>query len=192
MTLIICSATQDDQAHVDFSTFYQNELKHAKLSGSKFKDKDRLDDFNVKELCALPSKELSFVIKIIPTMSHGQAAMERGLKINNSALNINISLEGVIVKRLVKYHLLANNLKLHTIQITNPMVSISGCMPKSFFCIVFKLLSLKFSFLLPSLFKIERQRISSVNLLDYFYAYAFLVVNLLKTREIFLEFDESL
>ena len=167
MVLSICSATQDDQAFVDFSVFYQNELKHAKLNGSKFKDKNRLDDFYVKELCALLSKELSFVIKIILTMSHGQAALERGLKINDSALNINISLEGVIVKRLFKCHLLA-------------------------FCIVFKLLSLKFSFLLPSLFKIERQRISSVNLLDYFYAYASLVVNLLKTREIFVECDESL
>ena len=59
MTLSICSATQDDQAHVDFSTFYQNELKHAKLNGSKFKDKDRLDDFYVKEFCAFSSKELS-------------------------------------------------------------------------------------------------------------------------------------
>ena len=122
MALSICSATQDDQALVDFSTFYQNELKHAKLNGSKFKDKNRLDHFYVKELCALLSKEVSFVIKIILTMSHGQAALERGLKINNSAQNINISLEGVIVKRLVKYHLLANNLKPHTIQITNPMV----------------------------------------------------------------------
>ena len=122
MTLSICSATQDDQVLVDFSTFYQNNLKHAKLNGSKFKDKDRLDDFCVKELCALLSKELSFVIKIILTMSHGQAALERGLKINNSALNINISLERVIVKRLIKYHLLAKNLKPHTIQITNPMV----------------------------------------------------------------------
>ena len=52
MTLSICSATQCDQVLADFSAFYQNELKHAKLNGSKFeKDKDRLDDFYVKELC---------------------------------------------------------------------------------------------------------------------------------------------
>ena len=55
-------------------------------------------------------------------MSHGQAAEERGFNINKSALKTNLSPEGVIAKRLVKDHLLANNLKRHTIQITNPMV----------------------------------------------------------------------
>ena len=100
--------------------------------------------------CVLPSKELSFVIKIILTMSHGQAALERGLNINNCALNINISLEGVIVKRLVKYHLLANNLRPRTIQITNSMVTTfkDACL-KAFFCIAFKLLSLNIFFAFP-------------------------------------------
>ena len=55
-------------------------------------------------------------------MSHVQAAVERGFNINNSALKTNISREGVKAKRLVKDHLLANNLKPHTIQITNPIV----------------------------------------------------------------------
>ena len=54
MTLSICSATQCDQALADFSTFYQNELKHAKLNGSKFeKDKDRVDVFMLTN-CVLP------------------------------------------------------------------------------------------------------------------------------------------
>ena len=65
MALSICSATQCDHVLADFSTFYQNELKHAKLNGSKFEqDKDCHDDFYVKELCVLPYKELPFVIKI--------------------------------------------------------------------------------------------------------------------------------
>ena len=57
------------------------------------------------------------------TTSHGQVAVERGFNINNSAVKTNISPEGTIAKRLVKDHLLANNLKPHTIQITNAMVS---------------------------------------------------------------------
>ena len=48
--------------------------------------------------------------------------MERGFNINNSARERNISPEDVIAKKLVKDHLLANNLKPYTIQITNPMV----------------------------------------------------------------------
>ena len=84
MTLNIWSATQYDQVLADFSTFYQNELKHAKVNGRKFKkDKDRLDNCYVKELFCF--KEFSFVLKVILTMSHGQVAAERGFNINNSA-----------------------------------------------------------------------------------------------------------
>ena len=123
LTLNICIATQFDQVLADFLTFYQNELKYAKLNGSKFeKDKYRLDDIYVKELCVLPYKQLSFVIEIILTISHGEAAVDRGFYINISALKTNISPECVIAKRLVKNHLLENNLKPHTIQITNATV----------------------------------------------------------------------
>ena len=55
LILNICSATQSDQVLADFSTFYQNELKHAKLNGSKFeKENNLLGDFHVKEVCVLP------------------------------------------------------------------------------------------------------------------------------------------
>ena len=55
LILNICSATQSDQVLADFSTFYQNELKHAKLNGSKFeKENNLLGDFHVKEACVLP------------------------------------------------------------------------------------------------------------------------------------------
>ena len=55
LTLNICSATQSDQVLADLSTFYQNELKHAKLNGSKFeKENNLLGDFHVKEACVLP------------------------------------------------------------------------------------------------------------------------------------------
>ena len=122
MTLNICSSTQCDQVLADFAKFYKNELKHAKVNDSKFeKDKDCHDDSYVKEFCVLRYKELSFVIKIILTRSHGQAALERGFNINNSALKTNVS-TSVIAKRLVKGHLLADNVKPHAIQITNPMI----------------------------------------------------------------------
>ena len=90
---------------------------HAKLIRSKFeKNRNRLDKFYVKDFCVLWYKELSFVIKIILTMSHGQAAMEGGFNtslfnINNSTLKTNISPEGVIAKRLTNDHLLTSNLK---------------------------------------------------------------------------------
>ena len=121
MTLNICSSTQCDQVLADFAKFYKNELKHAKVNDSKFEKDDCHDDSYVKEFCVLRYKELSFVIKIILTRSHGQAALERGFNINNSALKTNVS-TSVIAKRLVKGHLLADNVKPHAIQITNPMI----------------------------------------------------------------------
>ena len=65
-------------------------------------------------------------------------------------------------------------------------IDIKSC----FVYIVFELLNLKFSFVLPSLFKIEGQKISLVSLLAYLYAYALLVVSLFlfyKEAERFLQ-----
>ena len=65
MTLNICSVTKCDQVLADFSTFYQNELKHAKLNGSKFeKVKDRLDDFYVKEFVFYRTKSCPLLSKL--------------------------------------------------------------------------------------------------------------------------------
>ena len=52
--------------------------------------------------------------------TNGETAVDRGFYINISALKT--SPECVIAKRLVKNHLLENNLKPHTIQITNATV----------------------------------------------------------------------
>ena len=69
MTLNIFSATQCDKVLADFLAFYQNKLKHAKLNCGKFeKDKDRLDDFYVKESSVLPSKEL-FILILLSKLS---------------------------------------------------------------------------------------------------------------------------
>ena len=91
---------------------------HAKLIQSKFeKNRNRLDEFYVKDFCVLRYKELSFFIKIILTMSHGQTAVGGGFNtslfnINNSTLKTNISPESVIAKRLMNDHLLKSNCPL--------------------------------------------------------------------------------
>ena len=54
---------------------------------------------------------VSFVIKLFLTLSHGQASVERGFSNNKSILKTNMSAETVISKRL------ANALKPHTIEI---------------------------------------------------------------------------
>ena len=66
---------------------------------------------------------VSFVIKLLLTLSHGQASVERGFS-NKSILKTNMSAETVISKQLVKDHMLANGLKPHTIEISKPMIKV--------------------------------------------------------------------
>ena len=90
---------------------------HAKLIRSKFeKNRNRLDKFYVKDFCVLRYKKLSFVIKIILTMSHGQAAVKGGfntslININNSTLKTNISPEGVNSEKTDERPLINKQLK---------------------------------------------------------------------------------
>ena len=66
VNLNICSATQCYQVLADFSTFYQNELKHAKLNGSKFeKEKIFLVIFMLKK-CIFYLKRVAFSYQNCP------------------------------------------------------------------------------------------------------------------------------
>ena len=67
-------------------------------------------------------KELSSLVKIILTLSHGQAAVERGFSIKNSLSKVNISEQFLVCKKIVRDHLISNQLKPHTVPITNQLM----------------------------------------------------------------------
>ena len=67
-------------------------------------------------------KELSSLSKIILTLSHGQAAVERGFRNNNSLSKVNISELSLVCKKIVRDHLISNQLKPHTVPITNQLM----------------------------------------------------------------------
>ena len=67
---------------------------------------------------------VSFVIKLLLTLSHGQASVERGFSNNKSILKTSMSSETVISKRLIKDHMLANGLKPHAIDISKPTIKL--------------------------------------------------------------------
>ena len=56
------------------------------------------------------------------TLSHGQAAVERGFSINNSLSIINVSEKSLVCKKLVKDHLLSNQQEAHTFPITSHLI----------------------------------------------------------------------
>ena len=67
-----------DQALVEFKNCLDVKIKGIKLASFVFSQKEhRLDEFFFKELGIAKYKELSYLVRIILTLSHGQAAVER-------------------------------------------------------------------------------------------------------------------
>ena len=61
-------------------------------------------------------------MKLLLTISHGQASVERGFSHNNAVLKTNMSPETVIAKRMIEDHMLSHDLKPYTIEISKPLV----------------------------------------------------------------------
>ena len=55
-------------------------------------------------------------------MSHGQASVERGFSENNQVLAQNMKVESIISRRLIKDHMVSNDLQPHTIDISREMM----------------------------------------------------------------------
>ena len=89
---------------------------------NKDDDIDRLDDFFFTKLdVGKKYPELSKVVIIILTLSHGQADIERGFSQNKTVLQQNIKEDSISSKRIIKDHMLANKLQPHSIEITNEL-----------------------------------------------------------------------
>ena len=99
------------------------EIQAIKLESFKFTHpKDRLDNFYYQHACISNYKELSFVVRLVLTLSHGQAAVERGFSINNTSVKTNMTPVSIIARRIIKDHLIANQLKPHTVHITASLI----------------------------------------------------------------------
>ena len=72
-------------------------------------------------------EELSSVIKILLVLSHGQSAVEHSFSSGKSLIVENILEESIRNKKMIKDHMLANNITLSTIQITNKIQTDYKC-----------------------------------------------------------------
>ena len=59
---------------------------------------------------------------MILTLNHGQAAVEQGFSIKNSLSKVNISEKPLVCKKIVRDHLTSNQLKPHTVPVTNQLI----------------------------------------------------------------------
>ena len=111
MKLNILAPKQCDQATAKFNYFLENELKKHQLEFSGFDQKKmRLDHFYFRIFMVEKYDVLSFILRLIFCMSHGQASVERGFSLNNSVIQTNISPATIVSKRIIQDHMLANKL----------------------------------------------------------------------------------
>ena len=123
LDLNILNATQCDQATQEFQTFMDENVKMKTLVFSSFDEETtRLDHFYFKNIMIGRYEVISFILKIIFTVSHGQVSVKRGISLNDSVNQTNIAPETIISKRLIKDYILANKIAVDKVDITRDMI----------------------------------------------------------------------
>ena len=87
MKLKILSLVQCDKINGQFLEFLDDELNKRGSIQSYSCDKTGSNDFFFKLVGMEKYKDLSFFLKIVLTLSHGQAAVERSFSLGNALLN---------------------------------------------------------------------------------------------------------
>ena len=120
--LNILSTQKCDKGMLKFKSFVEDiKIKcQAELQG--FTRKVGLEKFYFEEISIQKYEKIAEVLKIVLTLSYGQASVERGFNHNNTVVQTNMSADSVISKHPIKDHVLFHKLKLYTIAITDPMI----------------------------------------------------------------------
>ena len=93
----------------------------------KFQEFDRsetrLDDFYFKIIGIKQYPNLARVVKLVLTLSHGQASVERQFSVNNSVLDVNMKEDSIVARKLIRDHMLAHSLTPESFTITKPLIT---------------------------------------------------------------------
>ena len=87
------------------------------------KQKDRLDTFFFSLPAIKKYVNLAFVIKMILTLSHRQAAAERSFSINKLVVDVNLKGESMAARKTIKDHMISNDIQPDMIEISNKMIN---------------------------------------------------------------------
>ena len=105
------SPFQCDIAVQEFDQFYDNEFKKFRVAFAEFDgNKTRLDHFYFKRVNVNAYETLSFVIKVVLTISHEQASVERQFSVNNLLVDHNMENDTIIAKKHIINHMNAHKL----------------------------------------------------------------------------------
>lgn len=91
-------------------------LRNEKQKFRSFETSQRLDEFffSIVSLQG-DTKGFASILRLILTLSHGQACVERGFSINNTALLTNMKPNSLIAHKTIVDHMQRNNRKRHNL-----------------------------------------------------------------------------
>ena len=115
-----------------FLEFIDYDLKVNIVKFENFSANDtNLDNFYCRFIRIEKYKELSFLVKTVLTLSHGQASVECSFSLNKLVLNHNIHEDSIVAKKATKDHMLSNGLEPQSVAISNELVQfVSGACQK--------------------------------------------------------------
>ena len=98
-------------------------LRNEKEKFLSFEVSQRLDEF-IFSVVSLQSNSKKFisVLKLILTLRHGQAYVERGFSINNTVLLTNMKPNSIIPCKTIIDHIQKNNLKPHNLFLQSKLI----------------------------------------------------------------------
>ena len=111
-----------DKALSQFTDFLTESKVYQDVFIEFNSESGRLDDFYFKKYDINRYKELAADVKVLLTLSHGQASVEQGFCENTTVLAQNTRVESIVARHLIKDHLVSNRLQPQTIDITNEMM----------------------------------------------------------------------
>ena len=127
--LSIISLSHGDKALQEFSNFFDENQGQRKFEG--YNMKKRLDVFFFHDLDMDRYKHLSFVVRLILTISHGQAACERNFSLKNNLEQVNQETDTIVSRRICKDYLCAKKMKPADIVIDKElMLAVKGANAK--------------------------------------------------------------
>ena len=105
--LDILSTQKCDKAMLKFKSFVGDIKSKCQVELQGLTRKVRLEKFYFEEISIQKYEEIAEVLKIVLSLSHGQASVECGFSHNNTVVQTNLSAESFISKRLIKDHMLS-------------------------------------------------------------------------------------
>ena len=110
--LKIISVSHGDNVLQEFSNFYDEERVLHLKQFKEYSEKDqRLDEFSFHDIGIGKYTHLSFVARLIFTVSHGQSAVERNFSLKNNLEQDNQDTNTIVARRICKDYMCAKKIK---------------------------------------------------------------------------------